>query len=86
MLKLSNTIFERELGMESAEAAMAMRSLGVAKGSLGEVVAAKELLERACSVFKRNFGSSHVLVETTMSALLQLNTSLSEDRPQKMFG
>ena len=69
--------------MESAEAAMAMRSLGVAKGSLGEVDSAVALLEGACNVFKRKFGRSHVQVETTTSALLQLTTALPEDRPKK---
>ena len=83
MLDLSKTIFERELGMESAAAAKAMRSLGVAKGSLGEVDSAVALLEGACEIFKRKFGPSHVQVETTTSALLQLTTSLPEDRPKK---
>ena len=68
--------------MESAEVATAMLSLGVAKGSLGEVVAAVELLERACNLFERNFGSSHVKVEITTSALLELSSALSEDRSQ----
>ena len=83
MLNLSHTIFERELGMESAGAAKAMRSLGVAKGSLGEVDSAVALLEGACKIFKRKFGPSHVQVETTTSALLQLTTALPEDRPKK---
>ena len=83
LLNLSHTIFERELGMESAAAAKAMRSLGVAKGSLGEVDSAVALLEGACKIFKRKFGPSHVQVETTTSALLQLTTALPEDRPKK---
>merc|ERR1711869_145457 len=83
MLNLSHTIFERELGMESAGAAKAMRSLGVAKGSLGELDSAVALLEDACNIFKRKFGPSHVQVETTTSALLQLTTALPEDRPKK---
>ena len=70
--------------MESAEAAMAMRSIGVAKGLLGEMVSAVELLERARSIFKKHFGPAHVQVETTTSALLQLSVSRSEDRPKKM--
>ena len=76
MLKLSHKILERELGMDSAGAAKAMRSLGVAHGSLGEVDSAVELLEGACSIFKRKFGPSHVQVETTTSALLQLLRTL----------
>ena len=83
MLNLSRTIFERELGMESAAAAKAMRSLGLAKGSLGEVDSAVALLEGACKIFKRKFGPSHVQVETTTSALLQLTTAPPEDRPKK---
>ena len=83
LLKLSHTIFERELGVESAGAAKAMRSLGVAKGSLGEVDSAVALLESACKIFKRKFGPSHVQVETTTSALLLLTTALPEDRPTK---
>ena len=82
-LNLSQAILGRELGMESAEVAMAMRSVGVAKGLLGEVVSAVELLERACSIFKNKFGPAHVQVETTTSALLQLSTLLSEDPPKK---
>ena len=69
--------------MESTGAAKAMRSLGVAKGSLGEVDSAVALLEGACKIFKRKFGPSHVQVETTTSALLQLTTALPEDRPKK---
>ena len=69
--------------MESAEAAKAMRSLGVAQGSLGEVAAAVELLEGACSIFKRKFGPSHAQVETTTSALVQLSNSLPQDRQRK---
>ena len=83
MLNLSHTIFERELGMESIGAAKAMRSLGVAKGSLGEVDSAVTLLEGACNIFKRKFGPSHVQVETTTATLVQLTTSLPEDRPKK---
>ena len=83
MLKLSHTIFEMELGVESAGAAKAMRSLGVAKGSLGEVDSAVKLLEGACNIFERKFGPSHVQVETTTSALLQLTNALPEDRPKK---
>ena len=83
MLNLSYTIFERELGMESAGAAKAMRSLGVAKGSLGEVDSAVALLEGACKMFKNTFGPSHVQVETTTSALLQLTTAPLEDQPRK---
>ena len=82
-LNLSYTIFERELRMESAAAAKAMRSLGLAKGSLGEVDSAVALLEGACKIFKRKFGPSHVQVETTTSALLHLTTALPEDRPKK---
>merc|ERR1711904_571833 len=83
ILNLSHTIFGRELGMESTGAAKAMRSLGVAKGSLGEVGSAVALLEGACKIFKRQFGPSHVQVETTTSALLHLTTALLEDRPTK---
>ena len=83
LLNLSYTIFERELGMDSAAAAKAMRSLGLAKGSLGEVDSAVALLEGACKIFKRKFGPSHVQVETTTSALLQLTAALPEDRPKK---
>ena len=83
MLNVSHTIFERELGMESAAAAKAMRSLGVAKGSLGEVDSAVVLLEGACKIFKLRFGPSHVQVETAKSALLQLATALPEERPPK---
>jgi hypothetical protein len=74
---------KRELGMESAAAAKAMRSLGLAKGSLGEVDSAVALLEGACKIFKLKFGPSHVQVETTTSALLELTTALPEDRPKK---
>merc|ERR1712167_267247 len=83
LLNLSHTIFGRELGMESTGAAKAMRSLGVAKGSLGEVDSAVAMLEGAWNIFKRKFGRSHVQVETTTSALLQLTTALPEDRPKK---
>ena len=83
LLNLSYTIFERELGMESAAAAKAMRSLGLAKGSLGEVDSAVALLEGACKIFKRKFGPSHVQVETTTSALVRLNTEVQEGRPPK---
>ena len=86
ILNQSQAILERELGMESAEVAMAMRSVGVAKGLLGEVVSAVELLERARNIFKNKFGPAHVQVETTTSALLKLNTRstlLSEERPKK---
>ena len=69
--------------MESAGAAKAMRSLGVAKGSLGEVDSAVALLEGACKILKRKFGPSHVQVETTTSALSQFTTALPEDRPKK---
>ena len=69
--------------MDSAVAAKAMRSLGLAKGSLGEVHSAVALLEGACNIFERQLGPSHVVVETTRSALLQLTTALPEDRPQK---
>ena len=82
MLNLAHTIFARELGMDSAVAAKAMRSLGLAKGSLGEVHSAVALLKGACNIFERQFGPSHALVETTRSALLQLATALTEDRPQ----
>ena len=69
--------------MDSAVVAKAMRSLGVAHGSLGEVHSAVALLEGACNKFERKFGPSHVQVETTTSALLQLTTALPEDRPKK---
>ena len=83
MLDLSHTVFERELGMESIGAAKAMRSLGVAKGSLGEVDSAVALLEGACNIFKLKFGHLHVQVEITTSALVQLTNALPEDRPKK---
>ena len=83
MLNLSRTIYERELGMESVGAAKAMRSLGVAKGSLGEVDSAVALLEGACNIFKLKFGHLHVQVEITKSALLEITSELSENRPQK---
>ena len=60
-----------------------MRSLGVAKGSLGEVDSAVSLLEGAREIFKRKFGPSHMQVETTTSALSQLTAPLPEDRPKK---
>ena len=85
MLNLSYTIYERELGMKSAGAAKAMRSLGVARGSLGEVIAAVELLEGACSIFKCKFGPSHVQVEITISALQELASSFPEDYPFFLF-
>ena len=69
--------------METAEAAKAMRSLGVAKGALGEVAAAVDLLEGACSILKRKFGPSHVQVETTTFALMHLAIPFPEDRPRK---
>ena len=69
--------------MDSAAAAKAMRSLGMAHGSLREVHSAVALLEGACNIFERKFGPSHVQVETTTSALSQFTTALPEDRPKK---
>ena len=69
--------------MYSAAAAKAMRSLGMAHGSLGEVHSAMALLEGACNIFEVIFGPSHVQVETTRVVLTQLATALPEDRPQK---
>ena len=71
----------------SAPTADRVRLLREPRGDLlearvGEVVAAVELLEGACNLFERNFGSSHVKVETTTSALLELSSALSEDRSQ----
>ena len=36
-----------------------MRSLGVAKGKLGELKAAVDLLQSACAIFETEFGASH---------------------------
>ena len=83
ILNQSPKIIGRVLGIESAGAAKVMRSLGIAQGSLGEVDSAVELLEAACNIFKRKFGTSHVKVEITTSALSQLTPALPEERPKK---
>ena len=72
ILKQSLDIFETELGGESVGAAKAVRLLGVAEASLGQLKAAVDSLERACGIFEREFGPFHCQTKNTRLLLIRL--------------